>query len=94
MDDLRKRPGSRRWHALGLRMRRWCAPGPGMRRRCAPGPGSRTTDGGGGETVSRATEERERERKREREKERESGDEKLLSVARESTGPKILVCGT
>jgi hypothetical protein len=92
MDDLRKRPGSRRWHAPGPRMRRWCAPGPGTRRRRAPGPGSRTADGAGGETVSRAIEERERERKRERE--RESGDEKLLSVVRESMGPEILLCGT
>jgi hypothetical protein len=46
----------------------------------APGPGLRTTNGGGA-TVSRATAERERE----------CGDEKFLSVARESAGLKIFV---
>jgi hypothetical protein len=40
--------------------------------------------GGGSLTVSRVIEERERER----------SVEKLLSVARESAGPKILGCGT
>jgi hypothetical protein len=40
--------------------------------------------GGGGTTVSRAIEEREREHRK----------GKLLSVARESVGPEILVHGT
>jgi hypothetical protein len=53
------------------------SPGPGMRWWHALGQGLRTEDDGGGMMVSRATEER------------ESGDEKLLSVARESAGLKF-----
>jgi hypothetical protein len=47
-----------------------------MRRQCALGARSRTIGGSGGVTEER---------------EREHGDEKLLSAARESIMPKILV---
>jgi hypothetical protein len=50
-----------------------------MTRQHALGPRSRTVGGGSDTMVSRATEERER-----------TGDEKLLSVMRESAGPKTL----
>jgi hypothetical protein len=45
-----------------------------------------STAGGGGTTVSRSTKERAGERER--------GVKKLLSVARENVGPKILGRGT
>jgi hypothetical protein len=76
------RPGSR-WHlALRPGSRRRRALRPGTKQRCAPDLGLRMV-GGGGMTVSSATEERERVQ-----------GQKLLSMARESAGPKILGRGT
>jgi hypothetical protein len=66
---------------LGLRQRR--APGPRMRRRHALGPGLRTAGGGGGVTVSRATEEQESARGWKIAKcgEREHGDQSTHACA-------------